>query len=178
MKKRQIPIFIALTMILLVGCTKRYVITDELSEQLPIASTVSVGEIVDELPIDMEEEKKPTIEHIEAFKAHLAEQIEKKEVFSASGIGTNLSEYELRGSIISYKKGSGFMRFLIGFGAGNSEVTIALQLVNRSTDEVVFGGNFKGSVGSYFDKGDKMFETVAKEFAKALKKAVKKQTKA
>ena len=76
-----------------------------------------------------------------------------------------------------YKQGSGSMHLIFGSGAGKSAVTISLKLVKRSTKEIVFGGYFSGTVSSGFDKGDKVFETVATDFAKALEKAIKKQSK-
>lgn len=177
MRNRQIPVIVTLIIILLIGCTNRYVITDELSEQLPPTSTISIGDVVDRLPYGMDPREKPTWEHMADFKAHLAEQINEEGIFSASVIGNNRSEYELSVVILLYEQGSGAFRLLIGGYAGNSTVSISLKLVNRSTGEIVFGGYFSGTVSNAFEKGEKVFESVAKDFAKALKKAVKKQSK-
>ena len=92
------------------------------------------------------------------------------------------AEYIVEGSVLEFKKGSGLVRFLIGFGAGNAKVTTELRLIKRSQspeeqDEIIFAGNFKRSVSDWTESGDKTFENVAKDFAKALQKRLKKLEK-
>ncbi len=69
------------------------------------------------------------------------------------------------------------MRFLVGFGAGNSKINITLELRERRSRMLIFGGTFTGTVSSWGEKGNKMFDTIAKDFAKSLDKALKKYAK-
>ncbi len=69
---------LSLIMLLAVGCTKRYVITDELTASLPNDAILSIGAILDDLPIDTPEDEKPTSEHIDLFKTKLLERISKR----------------------------------------------------------------------------------------------------
>ncbi len=163
----------ALLMLASVGCS-RYAITTDLEEPLHAGTGMSIGAILDDLPADTPEENKPTYENIDYFKEQLAEQIEKKDIFAGVLVGHDNPDYELTGSILEYKKGSGFMRFIFGMGIGAAKVTISLTLTDKKTGEIVFGGNYTGSVTSEFSKGDKMFENVAKDFAKSLDKSLKK----
>ena len=76
--------------------------------------------------------------------------------------------YEVRGSILEYKRGSGFLRFMIGFGAGSAKVVTELSLVDLGDGGTVFSGNFEGTVGSWGESGEAMYKRVAKDFRKAL----------
>ncbi len=163
--------------LLAVGCTKRYVITDELYAPLPEQSVLSIGAIVDDLPMDMTEDEKPTAEHISMFKSKLLERIEKKDIFSAVSISNDSANYILRGSITEYKEGSGLMRALIGFGAGSSKLAVTLEMRDARSGQLVFGGNYTGQVSDWGVKGEKMFDSIAKDFAKSLDKALKQQKK-
>jgi len=159
---------------LLIGCTKAYIITDDLSEPLTLNQYCFIGAITDELPEDFEEDDKPTAETIEDFKTYIIEELSQKGIFADFPANGQDAPYEITGSILDYKKGSGFVRFLIGFGAGSARVTVALRLIDTSTDQVVFGGNFTGNVTNWAEEGHMMFKRVAKDFAKQLEKAVEK----
>jgi len=74
------------------------------------------------------------------------------------------------GTVLEYTKGSGVVRYLIGFGAGKAAVTMELKLVSVSTGQVLFSGNFRQQVGSWTESGDECWERIAKEFAKELEK--------
>ena len=89
------------------------------------------------------------------------------------------AQYVIEGSILQFKKGSGLVRALIGFGIGSAKVTTELKLIRRAKspeeqDKVIFAGNFKQTVSDWLESGDKIFERVAKDFAKVLKKRMKK----
>ena len=180
MKKWQLLVLGACCCIMLafVGCTKNYMILHDLEQPLGNGIRCSVGDITDELPEDFAPEDKPTIENINSFRNRLIEELEKADIFDeVLYFEPNASTYEVTGSIIDYSKGSGTLRFFIGFGAGNSKVVINLEMKEVKTGNVVFSANFTGSVSSWAEKGDKCFEQVAKSFAKQLKKRQKKLLK-
>ncbi|MBK7140612.1 MAG: DUF4410 domain-containing protein [bacterium] len=161
-----------LAMMLVSGCGKPYVITTDLERPLAQTSAVSMGEIKDEFPADFELAKKPTAEHIERFKTTIMTELSKAEIFSTVP-SADSAFYEVQGSILDFKKGSGAVRFFIGFGLGNAKVTTALRLVDKRNNAVVYAGNFTGTVSSWAEGGDKVFDVTAKNFAKALKKRMK-----
>lgn len=167
--KRSLIIALLASSILVMGCAKRYIITDELSGDIPPSASILIGEIVDELPLETDEDDRPSIENIDAFKINLEHRLEEKELFDDVAVSNHLADHEVTGSIVSFSRGSGFLRFLFGF-VGSSEVTVALKVTNMKSGQVVFGGNFTGAVTSGYEKSDKMFDSVAKDFAKALEK--------
>jgi len=173
--------YVILTVIvcgLLIACgCATYKITHELDRPIDKTGFCQVGEIADELPAGFDEEDKPTFEQIDEFRRHLRNALEGKRIFSSVDLGSVGGDYEVTGGIRDFKKGSGFVRFLGLFGAGNARVMVALRLEDRSTGETLFAGNFRKEVTSYMEKGDIMFERVAKDFAKALEKAIKKLEK-
>jgi hypothetical protein len=163
-------------LLIISGCAT-YKITHELDRPIEKTSLCQVGEIKDELPAGFKEEDKPTFEQIDEFRRHLRNALEEKRIFSSVDLGSLGGEYEVTGSIRDFKKGSGFVRFLGLFGAGNARIMAALRLEDRSTGETLFAGNFRKEVTSFAEKGDVMFERVAKDFAKALEKQIKKLEK-
>jgi N-acetylglucosamine kinase-like BadF-type ATPase len=52
-----------------------------------------------------------------------------------------------------------------------------LRLQEVTTGRVVFAGNFTQTVSSWAEQGDVVYERVAKDFAKALKKRIAKLQK-
>ena len=177
--KRSLPLFAVMAMLIDGGCAKNYRITHELEAPIDRIAIATIGEIVDMLPEDFEEGKKPTTEQIEAFKSHLTEQLRNREIFASVAYNEPDAQYVVEGSILQFKKGSGLVRALIGFGIGSAKVTTELRLIRRAKspeeqDEVIFAGNFKQTVSDWIESGDKIFERVAKDFAKVLKKRMKK----
>ena len=162
---------------LLVGCAKSYKIIQDLEAPLPDMANCTIGTITDELPVDVEENEKPPLEDIEKFKQWLDEQMEKAEILRMSDLGDPAAQYEVRGGIMGYKRGSGTLRALFGVWAGGAYVTVYLELVDKAADSAVFSGSFKGAVTNYAESGDTMFLRVATDFAKALSKRVKKLRK-
>lgn len=173
MRQRFIVAALALLALLVSGCAKNYVITTNLEAPLARHSACSVGAIIDELPADTEASKKPSAEAIQKFKNRIQEQIYDQRVFDHTN-GSDSAVYEVTGSILEYAKGSGALRFFIGFGAGSAKITTNLKMTNTRTGQTIFAGNFKGEVSNWGDSGDKMFEQVAKAFAKELRKQQKK----
>ena len=177
--KRTLPLFAVMAILIAGGCAKNYRITQELEAPIDRLGIASIGVITNELIQDFEDGDKLTIEQIDAFKIHLSSQLRKKELFSAIAHDEPDVEYVVKGSILDYKKGSGFVRFLIGFGVGNAKVTTELKLIKKAKspeeqDEIIFAGNFKQTVSSWAESGDKILERVAKDFAKVLEKRLKK----
>lgn len=163
--KILLAVFVPVLFIIL-SCTP-YVVTTKLEKPLDTPSNCSIGVIIDELPDGMDIENRPTLEEVDRLKDVLRGCLVEREVFSMIDSG---GEYEVRGSILEFRRGSGAVRFLIGFGAGNAKMVTSLELVDLRTEKVVFGGNFDAVVASGFESGDKIYRTIADNFAKALKK--------
>ncbi len=169
---------VVLLAVLVAGCTKPYKITFELEQPLDQRLNCSVGAIDDELPVDTDPSDKPTVEQIDKFRERLEEELDNIDLFASVGeTGKDSSVtagYHVTGGIVEFKRGSGFVRFLIGFGLGNAYLTVRLALVDNETGATVFEGYFKQAVSSWMESGDKTFERVAQSFAKAVKSEDKK----
>lgn len=174
---KSLIVTLIISLVLLGGCTKRYTITCDLNEHFEPTSTCVIGSIVDELPIDTEEAKKPSAEDIAKFKNYLLEEIEKEDIITLLGQDADSTDYEIKGSILDYKKGSGAVRFFIGLGLGDAKCIVNMRLVDGSTGLTVFGGNFTATVSSWAESGDKIFRQISKDFTKELKKQLKKLAK-
>jgi hypothetical protein len=162
------------TLSLAAGCTKPYKVLVDLEAIPERGSVCSVGNIVDELPFDMDPEDKPTAEDIEKLKNHLIGELVKKEVFDHVDIFDPHSDYQVRGSVLSFTRGSGFLRFLFGAFAGSAQVTVSLELYDKKQERVLFSGNFTGQVSDWTETGDKTFKQVAENFANEIKSQKKK----
>lgn len=163
-------ILLAIALVLAVsGCSKPYVITTDLSDPLTDQSCVQIAEFRDLLPEDTDPDSRPTAEDVAKFKTYLAEEFAARRhlTMAVSDAGC---PYEVQGSLLSYTKGSGWMRFLVGFGAGDSKVVTELRMVDTRDGSTVFAGNFTGQVSSWADSGDKMFKMVSRDFTKQLEK--------
>jgi len=114
---------------------------------------------------------------LDEFRSFLKEALEKKNIFLSSYETTGKPNYEITGNILEYKRGSGAVRVLIGFGLGNAKITIEMKLRNIATGEIAFAGNFKQSVSSGYESGLEMYRRVAKDFAKELSNQQKKLEK-
>ena len=178
MRQRLVPYtLLALVALFLVsGCAQQYVITTELTEPLGSPARLNVGPITDQLPATVESDAKPSAEDIQKFKSYLEDELTS---LDSGMLATRAedAEYEVTGGIMQYTKGSGFLRFLIGFGAGSAKVLTELKVVDIATDRVVFAGNFEGSVTSWAESGDQMFRKVAQNFAKELRKQNERESK-
>lgn len=166
-----------LIVLMLSGCAKHFVITEQLEAPLERPAFFVIGDITDDLPPDIEEGKKPSSEDIGKLKNYLHEELAKRKFLSERVSGSEGAEYEIVGSIVDYKKGSGLMRALFGFWAGSANTSIALKLIDIETGDVIFGGMFEGSVSSWGESGDKMFKQISKRFSKELEKQMKKLSK-
>jgi len=160
----------ALALLAIVGCSKSYVVTRPLDEPLRTPIVIGVGDITDDLPSDMPEEKKPTAEDLGKLRRYLDEEIAKRDRWRLASEPDDSLNYEVQASLLEYKRGSGALRFLIGFGAGNARATMTLKLIDRTTGKVAFSGNFYGTVSSWAEGGDQMFRRIAHDFAKVLDK--------
>jgi hypothetical protein len=159
---------------MLVSCATRYVLTKSLNKPLTPPLTCSIGPIGDGLPVDMEIEKKPTLEEVQMLKAELNNKLAEKGIFQL--LSTD-ARYEVKGEIIEFSRGSGGMRFLFGALAGSARLVIALKLIDTSRGMVLFSGNFKSEVTDWVTSGEYMYQEVASDFAKALDKQIKKLNK-
>ncbi|MBU8934374.1 MAG: DUF4410 domain-containing protein [candidate division Zixibacteria bacterium] len=164
-------------LLVFMGCTKPYKITHDLEAPIRPPSACTIGEITDGLPFDTKDEDKPTIEHIDMFRGYLEEELSKKEIFGTVGDLSADAQYRVEGTILEFKKGSGFVRFMIGFGLGSAILTVELRLIETESGITLFAGNFKRKISDWGESGDKTFENVAKDFAKELKKQLKKLNK-
>jgi len=152
-------------------------VTQSLSARLDRGRACSIGEITESLPADVEAEDKPSLEDVNQFREYLKKEVTNKEIFLYVSDMTGNLDYEVTGNILAYKRGSGAVRFLIGFGLGNAKITVELKLRNTATGEILFAGNFKQSVSSGYESGMDMYRRVAKDFARGLSKQQKKLEK-
>ncbi len=155
-----------LAVLVVVGCSKPYTIIQPLEEPIAKPALVRFGSFVDQLPITTPDDKKPTLDDITKFKVTLLEHLLKTEVFAAPDSNSTTPVYEVRGSIVEYKRGNGFLRFMFH-----------LELVRTNDSHVVFSGDFAGYVGDGLVSGSDMYKQVAKDFSKALKKDNESQPK-
>ncbi len=163
-----------LAMLLLAGgCVQNYRVTQPLEQPLNQNAHCEIGAIADALPQDYEEEDKPSSAFVAKLRGSLVKEVMELEVFASIGENNAEADYEISRSILDYKKGSGFLRFLIGFGAGSSKLTVELSLTDRTSGSVIFSGNFSQSVSSWAEESDATCEKLAKDFAKAVKKQLK-----
>ena len=150
------------------GCAEQFIITTDLAEPLQSPARFRVGSITDELPATVESKNKPSVEDIGKFKKYLGEELSSLNP-DIQVIQIGDAAYEVTGGIMQYKKGSGFLRFMIGMGAGSAKVLTQLKVVEVATGETLFAGNFEGSVTDWTETGDMMFRKIARDFAKELK---------
>jgi hypothetical protein len=152
------------------GCApKSYVVTTPLSGVTERPTQVWIGDVQDNLPSDVEMDKKPTPEDIAKFQTYLREEIRaRKRLQMDIAADSGACCYEVRAALLEYTKGSGALRFLIGFGAGKASMTTQLKLVDTRSGETVFAGNFIGKVTGSLESGSSMFRQVSRDFAKAL----------
>ncbi len=171
LSRRRLP-FATVALLMVLGCAKSYVVTRPLGQPLVSPIAIRVGEITDGLPTDMPQEQKPGAGDLEKFRKFLAEEIEQvKGVRIAEEPGDSLG-YEVRGSLLEYARGSGALRFFVGFGAGAARATTALELVDRESGRVVFSANLRGDVTAW-ETGDEMFRKIAAGFARELEKQLR-----
>jgi len=177
MRIKTYPYLLAIlgSIVLFSACAHNYKVTTNLEQPVNELSICNIGEIRDEL-WSLEEDK-PTLEHIEKFRSYLKEELEKEGVFKSILIMNPEASYEVTGSLHDFKKGSGAVRFFVGFGAGKAKLDTSLKLIDKKTGETLFAGNFKQTVGSWMESGDEIFRRVAHDFAKELKKQIKKLQK-
>ncbi len=175
LNQKLLMVLTALLLVLVVGCAQ-YKITHELETAISQIKTCKISEISDELPAETKDEDRPSYEDIQKLKKYLGEEFDKRVIMALMGGGADI-DYEIQGSILEYKKGSGWLRFLVGFGAGNAKVVINLKLVDMTDGTTVFGGNFNGTVSGWGESGDKVFQKVSKDFTKQLEKRLKKLRK-
>jgi len=95
------------------GCAK-YVVTVPLENRLDIDATCRVGSITDELPMDMAEDEKPTLEEVMLFKTHLRNYLAELDFLKILKGEDKDTRYIVNGAIMEYRKGSGAARFFFG----------------------------------------------------------------
>jgi len=161
--KRLVLIFISVCIFLLAGCTQ-FVITQSLEKTIDKKAGCSIGAITDELPNGFHEGGKPTMEAIDELKDQLYYSLADAGMFSAVRRDLKGADYEVSGSILDYRKGSGCIRFFLPMG-GEAKITLELRLVDLKTNEIIFSGNFKGMVSDWKVEGNDMFVQVASDFA-------------
>jgi hypothetical protein len=161
---------LAMVVLLVSGCGKSFVITQTLEQPIAFPSKCYIGDISDNLPLGTELKDRPTVEDIDKLRGFLIERLEEEECLSLTTYNLDSARYRVQGSILDFKKGSGLMRALFGFGIGAAVLTVNLELIDQNTNEIVFAGNFSESVTSYGESGAETFKRVAKNFAKELRK--------
>lgn len=171
------PLLLCFLVISAIGCGKQYNVIQPLEEPLPRPAMVQVGSLMDQLPADTPDDKKPNLEDIAKFRDILLKHAIKSNLFVESDSNSQSPTYEIRGDLLEYKRGNGFLRFMFGMGIGSAKIRTHLDLVRSTDHAVVFGGDFYGYVGDGLVSGSDMFEQVSRNFADELKKQSKDLTK-
>ncbi len=159
------------------SCTP-YKITLPLEKPINPPATCTLGEISDGLPMKMEESARPTLEEVNKLRAHLYNELNSVELFEMLADGDTSARYEVGGTIEHFKRGSGIARFLIGFGLGNAQLIVKLEMYDRLEKQYIFGGDFKAEVADWLTKGDEVFKRAGRDFARTFAKQQKKLIKA
>lgn len=157
-----VPVFLLLS-----GCAN-YKVTQSLSRPIPAAAECRVGVIVDQLPAEIDPDDRPTEDEIGKLRSQLETELRKVELIQVASAFADSLDYEVTGGILAFRRGSGAVRFFIGFGLGDAEVLAELRLVDLATGESIFAGNFKGKVSSGMESGDQAYQQIARGFANAL----------
>lgn len=169
-------LLVALSLLIaLCACTK-HVITTELEKPLHDNPSYFFAQLEDQLPQDTKAEDKPTAEELSKFKDLIITELMKQGLIAKSSSSSGKIPYELRGAVLSYKAGSGFLRFLFGAWVGAAKMTVSLELYDNINQNVIFAGNFTQKVTSWLESRDEMYKRIAKDFAKTLKKQREKIT--
>jgi len=170
MKKAK-PVALAIATLMLVSGCATYRVTHELERTIQRGSC-KVAPIADALPADLDDEDRPRVSEISNLLTSLEEELRGTGIFTSVEPFDDSSRYMLNATILTFKRGSGAMRFLIGFGAGNAKVTVDLKLTERESGDVIFAGNFSQEISNWTEEGHKMYGKIASDFANALKTRV------
>lgn len=174
---KWLAILCLLASAVVMSCSPNYAILQDFETPPSSDETICIGPIEDALSADVAEKDRPSAETIEKFRTFLAERLNRDDIFDVMPNSTGSSceaNYEVVGKILKYNKGSGVARFLIGFGAGSSYLTVNLSIIDKSNNQQIFSGNFKATVSGGFETSDTALRNVAKDFAKAIKESRKK----
>jgi len=163
MSRSHQAILALLVLVSLTGCAKQYVVTQPLETTGTQPFLLAIGEINDGLPLDTPSEEHPRPEELQKLSQYLRSELDKKDLLAA-----NASTLQVQGTLVTFKRGSGAVRFFVGFGLGTAKATVNLRVVDTATGAILFAGNFSGTVSSWAEAGDQMFRRVAKDFAKEL----------
>ena len=133
-------------------------------------------DIKDELPSNVEADDHPTMENLVDFKTMLENELDKKDLIKITSF-PDAAQYRIEGSIVDYKKGSGFLRFMFGALAGSAGATVNLRVIDQASGTDVYSGNYKAQVTSWMQKGSDSFKQVSKDFAKQFENQIKNYAK-
>ena len=153
----------------LVSCAN-YVITRPLERDIEPPPTITIGAIDDGLPVNMPADKKPTLEEIANLKTYIFNEMNSNAVFDFLDDYDSTARYEVSGRITEFKRGSGALRFFIGFGLGNARLLMTLEIYDREIGQPIFAGSFKAEVSDWATNGDRIYRNIARDFAKAFRK--------
>ena len=166
--KVQLAALILCILVFTSGCAT-YMVTHELER--PISpGTCKVVAIQSALPATQDEEDLPREQEISKLLTTLEDAVRKTGLFTAVEPFLDTSTYVVKATIITFKRGSGAVRALIGFGVGNAKITVEIKLIERNSDAVLFSGNFSQEISDWTEAGDKMYGKIARDFGMALKK--------
>lgn len=161
---------VCLSLILAQGCAT-YRVTQEL-ERSVYRGSCKVAPIADALPAEMDEEDRPKNSEIGQLLTTLESELRKTGIFSSVEPFNDSSLYVVKATILTFKRGSGAVRALIGFGLGDAKITVDIKLIERHTESVLFAGNFSQTISDWTEEGHKMYGKIARDFANALKTRV------
>ncbi len=168
LKDKVSAVYILLVLCVVCGCAShRYVVTMPLKTQLRNYSTLEVKDFESYVTgSDAEAVAKEVPDMLlDAITKH-NELYPEKRLFSEATRSTNKSDGVLvvKGTLLSYEKGSRAKRYFIGFGAGKAYSTVKCTFIDKSTGEQVLEATFDGelSIGIFGGEAKRAYEGVVK----------------
>ena len=151
------------------GCSKPYTITDYLLEPIQDPATCGIEYIEVAYPIESGKEM-PSMGDMEKFRHYIWQELASKNIFAEVAHDYPNPKYLVIGTILDYKKGSGAVRYLVGWGVGDAKLLVKIELIDIKKNQIAFSGQFEGKVSDWGESGDKIFRQAAQNFAKELAK--------
>ena len=145
------------------GCSRQCVITQRFNVPSDAPLILNVAPIGLALPLDTREIAKPRPEELLKLEQFIRAELVRASLTMTPEARGRLVSYEVQGSVVAFKRGSGLVRFFGTFGLGTARTIAHLQIVELSTGQVVFAGNFAG-VEAGWRFGEEAFRQIAKMF--------------
>lgn len=145
------------------GCSRQLVITQPFNVASEAPLILNVAPIGLALPLDTRESAKPRPEELLRLQQLIHAELMRASLTTAPDDRGRSVTYEVQGSIVAFKRGNGLVRFFGAFGLGTARTIAHLRIVELSTGQVVFAGNFVGVVAGW-SFGERALHQIARMF--------------